>query len=273
MKQRLKKILVRLGVFEKLKYSPAGRLVQRLFKTKDHTVLQQEILFYNSFLPPCRIIFDIGANDGHKTEAFLRFAKQVVCVEPDARNFSILQERFRHRKARVILENKAVAAHDGESILFIYEPGSAFNTTSSKFREFGERVGRPRYREAISFSDSTKVAAVTLDTLIERYGVPDFIKIDVEGSELSVLKGLHHPVPLISLEYNLPQFQPELLDSIAWLEAMHPGVLTYTIAVSEQLQFAGFQKLEKVNDFLSSNGEETIELIVRNAAAAEVRPA
>jgi len=44
--------------------------------------------------------------------------------------------------------------------------------------------------------------------LIEDYGVPSFIKIDVEGFEYEVIKGLSHPVKFISFE-----FTPEYIES------------------------------------------------------------
>jgi hypothetical protein len=47
--------------------------------------------------------------------------------------------------------------------------------------------------------------------MIEKFGIPDFLKIDVEGHELSVLKGLSVPVKNISFEANLPM---KLNDSI-----------------------------------------------------------
>jgi hypothetical protein len=41
----------------------------------------------------------------------------------------------------------------------------------------------------------------TLDALIERHGMPSFVKIDVEGAEPDVLSGLSHPVATLSFEY------------------------------------------------------------------------
>ena len=43
----------------------------------------------------------------------------------------------------------------------------------------------------------------TLDKLIEQYEVPSFIKIDVEGYELEVLKGLTRLVPALSFEFTV----------------------------------------------------------------------
>jgi hypothetical protein len=45
--------------------------------------------------------------------------------------------------------------------------------------------------------------------LISAHGLPFFIKIDVEGHELSVLRGLHSAVSYISFEVNLPEFAPD----------------------------------------------------------------
>ena len=43
--------------------------------------------------------------------------------------------------------------------------------------------------------DSSIVPATTLDELIAAYGIPAFVKIDVEGMEHEVLAGLSQPVP------------------------------------------------------------------------------
>ena len=45
------------------------------------------------------------------------------------------------------------------------------------------------------------VEVVTLDGLIARYGSPSFVKIDVEGSEDAVLRGLSQPDTALSFEF------------------------------------------------------------------------
>jgi hypothetical protein len=55
-----------------------------------------------------------------------------------------------------------------------------------------------------------------LDKLIKQYGNPSHIKIDVEGYELTVLKGLTRKSGMISFEWVEEQYN-EIIESIDYL--------------------------------------------------------
>jgi hypothetical protein len=53
----------------------------------------------------------------------------------------------------------------------------------------------------VRWDKGASVRVTTLDALIARYGAPAFCKIDVEGGEFDVLRGLSYPLKALSFEY------------------------------------------------------------------------
>jgi hypothetical protein len=71
----------------------------------------------------------------------------------------------------------------------------------------------------VRWNRRVEVESTTLDALIERFGAPAFVKIDVEGGEPAVLAGLTRAVPALSFEY-LPRALDEVAQTVARLSTL-----------------------------------------------------
>jgi len=158
--------------------------------------------FYRQFAGSGSTVFDIGANVGTCTETFLSLgAGKVVAVEPTpdlARKLNYI-----HDKRLTV-----IAAAVGKEAGILPFNISNFSTLNSFSGEWLDKVaqevpsGRPRWISTVN------VEVTTLDALIKQHGIPDFIKIDVEGGELGVLQGLTSSPRYLSFE-----FHSELLET------------------------------------------------------------
>lgn len=217
LKRMTQTILKRAGLYHRLRASGIHDLGRRIADKKWILARDRQIDFYRRLLPELRsgdLIFDVGANEGSKTDLFLRMGARVVAIEPDETNQLILQERFvKFRLARkpVIIVGKAVSDKKTMESMWIDGPGSAVNTLSQKWATTlrGNKARHTYGHCGLDFVQRRTVETTTLEELIAMYGCPIFIKIDVEGYELNVIRGLQRPVPYLSFEVNLPEFLQE----------------------------------------------------------------
>jgi FkbM family methyltransferase len=163
--------------------------------------------FFAPLLPPNAFCFDVGANHGEYTATFLSLgARRVVAVEPQSDVARFVTETFPNeiQSGALVVRAQAVGSKKGLAKLFpAQDVGKSMSTLSSVFVEISRAKGRSWDEVAI------EVDVVTLDSLIEEFGVPDYIKIDVEGFDLEVLLGLSRPIALLSFEFNT---EPGLID-------------------------------------------------------------
>jgi FkbM family methyltransferase len=219
------------------------------------------------------VIFDIGANAGDKTDVFLRLGARVVAVEPDEANQKILRERFvRYRltQKRVTIVGKAVSDADAIETMWIDGPGSAVNTLNHKWVEIlkndKNRIEYPL--DSLDFARKKEVETTTLDRLIITYGLPFFVKIDVEGYELKVLRGLQQALPYLSFEVNLPEFKREGLECIELLRSLAPdGTFNYAADCKYGLALDRWVDSGQISRTVKQCSDKSIEVFWKGTVA------
>lgn len=263
-----------LGIYQRVKSSFAYDLYWRFADPRLIEEREREVQFFRETLrgfKPGDLVFDIGANGGHKTGIFLRLGARVVAVDPDRSNQEVLRENFlsyRLGKKPVTIVGKAVSDRNGSATFWMDAPGSAKNTLNTKWVET-LKVDESRFGHTLDFAESVEVETTTLDELIRVHGVPVYIKIDVEGHEPAVLRGLTTAVRYLSFEVNLPEFRAEAEECIQLLDRLQPeGVFNYTTDCREMAQSAWHHKAE----FLEAFGrceEPSPEIFWRAGGAAK----
>ena len=185
--------------------------------------------FYAGFIRPGDLVFDIGAHVGHRSRVLASLGARVVAVEPQALFAGFLRRTL---PTGVVLEPVAVGASAGEATLLV---SSRHPTVSSGSPAWIDRVrGDPGFA-AVRWDRTETVPRTTLDGLIARHGAPEFVKIDVEGMEAEILRGLATPLPRLAFEY-LPAALDLAADCVGRLAALGP--YRFNAVRGEQAAFA-----------------------------------
>lgn len=148
---------------------------------------KKDLAFYSNFINKGDLVFDVGANYGDKTRVFLKLGATVVAFEPQPDCKNELEARCGNNSNLITLE--IALGSKAEKRMFYVR---AHRGSSGFVEDWNDGV-----------ESRSEVSIVTLDEMIEKYGKPLYIKIDVEGFEYEVLKGLNQPIPYISFEYHL----------------------------------------------------------------------
>jgi FkbM family methyltransferase len=124
------------------------------------------------------LVFDIGANIGQSAKHFLDAgASKIICVEPVLEAFNQIPVDSRIVKVHA-------AAWRRTCILDVYPAKGELGWSTLKPEKWG------RTKPSAVWCQPIPVVCITLDVLSAEYGIPDMVKIDVEGSEHAVIQGM-----------------------------------------------------------------------------------
>ena len=191
----MKKLLIKILKLFRL-YQTAKKIKYLIYKNNPSNIEHRKnmLRFYSQFIQKGDLCFDVGANIGNRTEIFIQSGTKVICVEPQRICQKELNKLFGTNPDVTIIA-KALGDKEGYADMAICDDEPTVSTMSDKWRNEG------RFTNDYKWTQIQKIPVTTLDTLIEQYGLPKFCKIDVEGFELQVLKGLTKPIPFISFEF------------------------------------------------------------------------
>ncbi len=211
----------------------------RFYYYRYNLLTKKALTFYQQFIQPGDLCFDIGANIGVKTDIFLRLGAKVIAVEPQKECCDFILRHCKNGNLTVI--NKAVDAIIGYKDFWQSE-ANALSTLSQEWIASVKQSGR--YSD-FQWKNTFKVQTTILDELIRQFGCPVFCKIDVEGYEWQVLKGLSQPIPFLSFEFN-PETISSTLKCIDYLKRF--SIVRYNF--SSEAQGMWFSKWLNDNELL-----------------------
>jgi FkbM family methyltransferase len=190
---------------------PGGEAIRILPQYRYVTWNEQEYAAFKAALRPGHVAFDVGANVGCYTVLLGQLVSpggRVFAFEPSPQAFRGLTQHIALNRLQGVAVSTRSAVADREGAGDFVLSGS---TGTDRLASANEVPG----------NSVTHVTVVTLDDFCAREGLrPDFVKIDVEGAELAVLRGARRTIQATR-------------DRLALFVEMHPS-LWPTLGVAKE---------------------------------------
>ena len=150
---------------------------------------KENFYFLKNACKPGMVGIDIG---GHLGLYSIRMAQlgvaKVFCFEPTPNTYNQLEKmiRLNHFEDIITIRKEAIGENTGKSVFYLNTPANSQNrmsvseANSLKFIDHGKGISKEKY----------EVNVLSIDDFVFNNGLHvNFVKIDVEGSELEVLRG------------------------------------------------------------------------------------
>jgi FkbM family methyltransferase len=124
------------------------------------------------------LVFDVGAHVGDDSDFYLKLGFRVVAVEANPSLAARLRERFAAEihSGRYMLVNKAIGSGHEPITFFVNRKTSVWGTADPSWALRNRRLGAE--------SDEISVPSVPFSDLLQTYGCPYYLKIDIQGADM-----------------------------------------------------------------------------------------
>tara|TARA_X000001036_G_scaffold63059_1_gene53573 strand:- start:756 stop:1472 length:717 start_codon:yes stop_codon:yes gene_type:complete len=189
-----------------------SKLIIIILNFLDHFQQKKIIKLINSKFSKPIVVLDIGAHYGETIKLFLNKLKiqKIYSFEPSPYNFQVLKKNIsKYQPNKVEIFNFGL----GEKISkkYINQTVESSSSTINKINKDSKYLKRKlkilNIKDKDTFYHKLPIEVSTLDTFIEKKNIQniDLLKIDTEGYEFNVLKGLSnysHKIKLIYFEHH-----------------------------------------------------------------------
>lgn len=130
------------------------------------------------------LIFDVGCHLGEDAAYYLQKGFVVVAVEANPELCARLKQQFSREitSNRFVLVDKAIAERAGDVEFFVNAKASIWGTIRPDVAQRNAEGGAP--------SEKVSVPSIRFASLIEQFGTPYYLKVDIEGADDLCLEGL-----------------------------------------------------------------------------------
>ena len=164
------------------------------------------------------LAYDIGAYIGSSIPRIKAMGfNDIVCFEPDPITYRKLSSNYKDDK-NILLENLGMSDRQENTTLYSCDRNRTFLNTMHK-----DWIFQTKHKSLVNSVSEVNISCTTLDTFLKtKDEIPGYAKIDVEGHEYEVIKGLNTKIPLLSFEWisELPEKNNLCLDELLVIQSL-----------------------------------------------------
>lgn len=128
-----------------------------------------------------RLIYDIGMHRGDDTNYYLKLGYNVIAVDANPFLVENCKEKFKNyiQDEYLSIINKGISSINGKSKFYI-------NTKNSEWSSINKEIGTRN----CNIINEIDIETITLEDIFKEYGIPFYLKIDIEGSDKFCLESI-----------------------------------------------------------------------------------
>jgi len=189
------------------------KLIRFSLNLFDYFQQKKIINFFKKRLISKLVLFDVGAHHGETVSLFFKnfHIDKIHCFEASEENFQILRNNIKKKNFNNFCQLNNYAAGEEEKNLFINQTKESSSSSINEFNKNSNYLKKKmkilNFKKVEDFYKKEKIQMIRLNDYIRQKKISkiDILKIDTEGYELRVLKGLsgcHKIIKYIYFEHH-----------------------------------------------------------------------